>query len=244
MVSDEEIYHHWKKAREQHTPFVIAINAAVLYSVFHKHSDYKPIRDAYILMSHSVVFHNESLDAGDMVVFDLSKREALTTELLKQAIDKLTDDKHYTDCTSCPLLDSCDVHKNRKLLHSDLFQERLCILLKRVSLKGYHATVRELQSLIAYLIFGNRNCKQLAKSIGNDQYNLVNLIYTGTGTLFDRILDSIDPVEISHPIWDERILLGDIPVDSWIEGFERPFQTLCKPPKSCRIETQFWRYSS
>ena len=225
-LSDEEIYHHWKKAREQHTPFVIAINAAVLYSAFHKHSDYKPIRDAYILMSHSVVFHNESLDAGDMVVFDLSKRETLTTELLKQAIDKLTDDKHYTDCTSCPLLDSCDVHKNRKLLHSDLFQERLCILLKRVSLKGYHATVRELQSLIAYLIFGNRNCKQLAKSIGNDQYNLVNLIYTGTGTLFDRIRDSIDPVEISHPIWDERILLGDIPVDSWIEGFEMPAEAI------------------
>ena len=225
-LSDEEIFDHWKTAREQHTPFVIAINAAVLFSVYQKHSEYKPIHDAYMLMSHSVVFHNESIEANDMVVFDLSKREVLTPELLKQAIIKLTDDKHYSDCGNCPMHDSCDVHKNRKLLHSELFQERLCFLLKRISLSGYHATVRELQSLIAFLIFGNRSCKQLAKTSGSDQYNLVNLIYSGVGALFDRIRGSIDPIEISHPVWDERILLGDIPSDSWVEGCETPAEAI------------------
>lgn len=225
-LSDEEIYIRWKSAREQHIPFVIAINAAVLYSVYQRHSEFQPIREAYELMSHSVVFHNESIEEDGLVVFDLSKREVLTLEMLKQAIEKLTDEKHYSDCANCPMLSNCDVHRNRKLLNNILFQERLHIILKRISLRGYHATVRELQSLISYLIFGNRSCPQIARTTGSDQFNLVNLIYSGKGTLFDKIRESLDPVGVSHPIWDERILLGDIPNDSWIDGYGTPAEAI------------------
>jgi len=37
-LSDEDIYLKWKSARENNMPFVIAINAAVLYSVYQKYS--------------------------------------------------------------------------------------------------------------------------------------------------------------------------------------------------------------
>ena len=93
-------------------------------------------------------------------------------------------------------------------------------------MKGYHATVRELQSLIAYLIFGNRSCKEIGRTTGSNQYNLVNLVFSGKGALFDAIRSAIDPVTISHPIWDERILLNDIPNDSWVDGYEIPAEAI------------------
>jgi hypothetical protein len=67
-------------------------------------------------MVNSVVFHNEDQQTDSLVVFDLSKREALTGELLKQAVLKMTADEHYKECKKCPLFDTCVVKKNRKLL--------------------------------------------------------------------------------------------------------------------------------
>lgn len=225
-LSNDEIYSRWKQAKENATPFVIAINAAVLYSVYKSYPEFSPIKEAYLQMTNAVVFHGEDAKTDALVVFDLSKREVLTPEILKQAVIRMTDDSHYKECKSCPLVSNCVVHKNRKLLKDELFQERLSLILQRVSLKGYHATLREIQSFIAYLIFGNRNCKQLNQTAGNSEYDLVNLIYSGKGNLFSAINDAIDPVDISHPIWDERILLNDIDPDSWVEGYEIPAETI------------------
>ena len=225
-LSNEQIYQAWLAAREKNAPFVIAINAAVLYSVYHAFPNFEPVKEAYTQMLHAVVFHDENRESKDLVVFDLSKREALTGEILKQAISKMTADEHYKECKKCPLYDSCVVNKNRRLLNNALFQERLGIILQRVSLQGYHATLRELQSFIVYLIFGNRSCKQLNQTAGNSEYDLVNLIYSGKGNLFTAIKHAIDPVKVSHPIWDERLLLNSIEPSSWVDGYEIPAESI------------------
>lgn len=103
-LSNEEIYKHWKNARDNNVPYVIAINAAVLYSLYQYCKDFEPVKKAYEQMSHAVVFHNENEKATDIVVYDLSKREVLTKEILSQAIIKLTDDKHYEECKNVLLI--------------------------------------------------------------------------------------------------------------------------------------------
>lgn len=50
-----------------------------------------------------------------------------------------------------------------------------------LSLRVFALIIRELQSFISYLIFGNRSCPQIARTTGSDQFNLVNLIYSGKG---------------------------------------------------------------
>lgn len=225
-LSNEEIYKHWKNARDNNVPYVIAINAAVLYSLYQYCKDFEPVKKAYEQMSHAVVFHNENEKATDIVVYDLSKREVLTKEILSQAIIKLTDDKHYEECKKCPLNSSCEVHRNCKLLKDEMFQSRLFIILQRVALQGYHATLRELQSFISYLIFGNRTCKVITKTTGNKEYNLVNLIYSGKGGLFKAIQNAIDPVNISHPTWDEKLLSNDIAPDTWVKDYEVPAEAI------------------
>ncbi|OQB13591.1 MAG: hypothetical protein BWY15_01666 [Firmicutes bacterium ADurb.Bin193] len=225
-LSNEEIFQRWNRAQEEKAPFVIAINAAVLYAVYNAYPNFTPIKEAYSQMVHSVVFHDEVQKTDSIVVFDLSKREVLTSEILEQAIFKMTAEDHYTECKKCPLYDACVVQKNRVRLRNPLFQERLSIILQRVSLQGYHATLRELQSFIAYLIFGNRSCKQLNHTAGNNQYDIVNLIYFGKGTLFTAINNAIDPINISHPVWDEKILLNDIDPSSWVDGYEVPAEAI------------------
>jgi len=225
-LPNEEIYARWSEANAKGIPFVIAINAAVLYSLYHFKSEFTPVAKAYKQMISSVVFHDEETEDDDVIVFDLSKREVLTNDILKQAIQKLTDEKHYSECAKCPLSENCEIHKNRSLLQNELFQERLAIVMARVALQGYHATLREVQSFIAYLIFGNRSCKQISRTTGNNEYDIANLVYSGTGKLFDAIRNSIDPVNISHPIWDERILTNDLPAGSWIDGYSVPAEAI------------------
>ncbi len=225
-LSNQEIYEHWVSARKSGKPFVIAINAAVLYAVSKAYGHYEPIRAAYQQMMNAVVFHGEANSSKDVVVFDLSKREVLTKEILQNAIAKLTNEEHYTECKVCPLCESCVVHRNCILLNNPLFQERLSLILDRVSLQGYHATLRELQGFISYLIFGDRSCKRLNQTAGNSEYELVNLIYSGKGKLFAAIKDSIDPVNISHPVWDEKILLNDLEPSSWIDAYQIPAEAI------------------
>lgn len=225
-LSNEEIYEHWERAKESGAVFVIAINAAVLYSVYKSYPDFEPLRSAYLQMISSVVYHEEQIEVGSVVVFDLSKREVLTSEVLKEAIKKMTNEKHYKTCEKCELLNDCIVTRNRKLLNNELFQERLEIILRRVSLIGYHATLRDVQSFISYLIFGNRGCKQIVQTAGNSEYALVNLIYSGKGKLFDAVNNSIDPIKISHPIWDEKILLNGIEEKSWVEDYKVPAEAI------------------
>lgn len=225
-LSNEEIYQRWVSAHDNRIPFVIAINAAVLFSLHQFKPDFEPISKAYAQMVHSVVYHSETEEDGSVVVYDLSKREVLTPNILKQAILKLTDEKHYKACTTCKFYRYCDVHKHIFLLRDPLFQERLYIVLKRVSLQGYHATLREIQSFISYLIFGDRHCSKIAKTSGNPEYDVTNLIFSGKGKFFKAIQSSIDPINISHPILDEKILSNEFAPESWINGFTVPRETI------------------
>lgn len=225
-LSDEEVYQQWLSSRNKGIPFVIAINAAVLYSVYKKYSDFEPVKNAYLQMSHAIVFHGEESPSDGVIVFDLSKREVLTREILNQAIIKLTDSKHYEKCKDCPNKSGCDVEKNCNYLNNDLFQKRLFLILEKVSLQGYHATLRELQAFIAYLIFGDRSCSKLNRTAGNNDFDITNLIYSGKGKLFKAICNAFDPIRVAHPTWDERLLSKVVTEASWIEGFSLPPETI------------------
>lgn len=224
--SNQELFSKWSEARKTTTPFVIAINAAVLYSLYQNYPDFEPVKVAYAQMSNAVVFHGEAEPVDSLVVFDLSKREVLTREILSQAIAKLTSPVHYEECSSCPMHETCEVHKNLRLLQNEVFQNRLFIIMERVSLQGYHTTLREMQSFIAYLIFGNRSCKKITETTGNSEYAVANLIYSGKGGLFKAIKGALDPIAISHPIWDEKILSNDISPETWAEGCLVPAESI------------------
>lgn len=244
-LSDEDIYKKWQDSKNKGIPFVIAINAAVLYSVYKKFPTFDPIKNAYQQMSHAIIFHDEETTYDKVIVFDLSKREVLTRDILKQAIVKLTSSKYYKKCDNCPNKTGCDVEKNCSYLNNKLFQERLFLILEKVSLQGYHATLRELQSFIAYLIFGNRSCSDLNKTAGNNEYDITNLVYSGKGQLFSAVKNAFDPIQIAHPTWDECLLSKAITEESWIKGYSLPPETIASDNAAefCLRKRQFYFFN-
>lgn len=218
-LANEDIYKNWKESRDNGKIYVIAINAAVLYSLNKFCGEkFTPVSEAFNQMINAVVYDENTEQNSDITVFDLSKRNILTPDIVKACIENLTEDKYYKSCQGCPVYINCDVHKNRKLLNNKLFQKRLCVILNRITLKGYHATLRELQGMISYLIFGDRNCEKISKTSGNNEYDLTELIYKGKGNLFKEIRGAFDPFDTSHPILDEKILNNTI-LDGWIEDY-------------------------
>lgn len=109
-LSNEEIYQHWTKAHEENRAFVIAINAAVLYSVYNRYPN-SILLGMRMNRWQMLLFSSKDIDTTSLVVFDLSKRDALTPEILSQAILKMTDEEHYEECKMCPLKANCVAYK-------------------------------------------------------------------------------------------------------------------------------------
>lgn len=228
-LSDEELYQKWRSAREERRPFVLAINAAVLFSLAEHYPDFEPIRDAWKQMANAVVFDGMAVPSmANVVVFDLSRREILHRDIVVKAIEKVTSDAFYTECQTCPNVASCPAQDCRKCMRYPLFQERLCILLSRVSLMGEHISLRELLSFLSYLIFAGRSCSRLIQTAGDDKYNIVSLIFErerGQRQAFEYIRHSFDPASITHPTWDELLLSASVK-DNWVDEHFIPVEAI------------------
>jgi hypothetical protein len=221
-LTNEQLYEEWKQSRESNHLFVLAINAAVLFSLAKQYPNFTPVVSAAQQMANAVVFDNSTSNNAEdegVRVFDLSRREILHKDIVSKAIEKITSDSFYNECSSCNLRDTCPVHVNRKLMRDSLFQERLDVLFARVSLKSQHVSLRELLSFLSFLLFGDRNCRQLASTAENNEYSLLSLIYKGgKGAVFEYISNSFDPSTVSHPVIDEELLTAQLSADSWSQS--------------------------
>ena len=218
-MTNKDIYEKWLSAKNASRPFVIAINAAVLLALAKEFPSFTPIVQAKDQMIKATVFHDEQIENDEVSVFDLSKREALDPSIVRSVILNMTKTEHFEQCGTCQFRGLCPAVKNAQLIQSDLFQKRLSIILTQVALQGYHATLRELQSFVSYLLFGNRNCAALTTTSSQNKYDLCNLIYQGEGRLFDAIRGAFDPAKVSHPIWDEKVLMNTMEPQTWISGY-------------------------
>ena len=213
--TEDELFEEWKNCFEKGVPLCMAINAAVLYSLYVKHKDFLPIKEAYLQMENGLCFDDTNISSEYSVVFDLSRRNVLSKDIVESTIDRLLSDDNYESCKKCKNRKLCDVTHNRKCLSSKLFRERLMELFDRIHLQGYHTTLRELMSFFSFLIFGNRECEVLCNSSQQDKYSITELIYTGKGKLFDEIRKGFDPINVSHPFIDEQIIDNSMPSESW-----------------------------
>lgn len=210
-ITNDELQAKWALAVTQGRPFCAAVNEAVLKDLADTYPDFVPVQAAQRQVEQAVTYVNESSPDSGLVVFDLSLRNILDTQIVTQVIDRLT----KLNCDSCPNK-GCDATQNKELLQDDRVRQRLQALLDRVSRRGYHATLRELQALISFLLFGGRTCDQLLRESGNEDKFLPQLIYTGKGALFQQIQNTFDPVNVSHPVWDDRLICAETDSSHWL----------------------------
>lgn len=215
-VTDEGLYSQWVSAVEQGRPYCVAINEAVLINLANKYRDFEPLQEAYQQVIQAIGYNNQIIQDHNVVVFDLSYRNVLSKSVVNSVLNKLTDEDIITRCESCAQ-EGCDFKRNQRLLKNQQVRERLQVIFDRVSRRGYHATLRELQAFISYLLFAGRDCGQMLESSGEDKYALHQLIYSGEGSLFNNIRQTFDPSKISHPFWDDSLVYGEGDVIDWIQ---------------------------
>jgi hypothetical protein len=209
-LTNEQLFIRWKLADSELRPFCVAINQAVLFDLADSYPEFQPLQETRQQVIKAISYEDKIDDEYNygVIVFDLSLRNILSAEVIKQVIYKLTGDNVLSNCKICNT-NSCDFFRHAKLLKSTMISERMQGLFDRVSRRGYHATLREVQAFISYLLFAGRTCEQLIQTSGDLKYQLPQLVYSGKGNLFDIIASSFDPIKTSHPIWDDRLIYAE-----------------------------------
>jgi len=219
-IRDEELMERWKDAMSQHRPFCAAINEAVLFGLADAYRSFEPLQEAVKQVTNAIVYDTETENDGanyNTVVYDLSHRNVLSEKIVNAVLDKMTD-PNLLEC-DCPGRERCDFQINRALLRDATVRKRLQVLLDRVARRGYHATLRELQAFVVYLLYGGRDCSRLLQTSGDMEYSFPQLPWLGVGRLFDQIRDSFDPGQTTHPIVDDMLVNGRLGVDTWVRGW-------------------------
>jgi hypothetical protein len=218
-ITNLQLKNTWQNAINSGIPFCAAINQAVLKNLAEEFPYFAPLQDAWTQVENAVVYGSSSLtdfNKSSVIVFDLSRRNILSKDIVSSAILKLTDPNRLTPCHKCPS-EGCDLTRNRELILSPLYQERLQEILYRVARRGYHATLRDLLGFISFLLFAGRSCEKMLSGSGDRAFSLPQLPYKGKGAFFEIIRETFDPRNVSHPIWDEILVKGSTPASGWVD---------------------------
>ena len=217
-VPNDVIVARWRAAHDAGKPYFIAINESVLFQLAATYPEFHVLRSACHQVTGAVGYGavpSPALD--DVVVLDLSHRNTLDERLVRAVINTLTDTTTLPRCAQCPMT-GCDMVRNQALLRHPRVRARLQAIFDRITRRGIHVTMRDLQGFIAYLIIGDRNCTQLSQQSDEPEYALPQLIYRGQGPLFDALRTVFDPAYVSHPVYDDHLLNNTIDPVGWLNS--------------------------
>ena len=220
-----EIIAKWEEAKKKKIPFVIAINASILYELAQIDDlDLPEIREAYEQFESGVVSGDvPNFDGHGVVVFNLGLRSALDPSVVSGVIDQMANSQNFKECKKCPFRKECGFRRHAEIVKSSRFRDRIQKIFRRVELVGWHVTIRDVQAFFSYLIFWNHSCENIVAESEGDQYRIENLIYKeGGGNLFKAIRAVFDPARISMPELDEKLVVGDYQENAWTPGAEEP----------------------
>ena len=224
-VSNKRTLCMWKSCREEHLPFVLAINEWPLYLLGQERPKFKPVKEALRQVKEARYFIDKepAPPAENVITIDLALRSLLVSPVVNKVIECLTADKFYTGLNEVdPVLKNCEALKKSRVA------KRLGKLLELVGLRMHHVTMRQLVGFIAYLItaglpaadriIGGQDAAKLA------YYNLA--FEDGVGSLFEVVRQVFDPVALTHPTWDKQLWGEGTCSDDWLFDAPEPVLTL------------------
>ena len=213
--TNAEIVGAWQQSTKNGVPYCIAINEAVLLEIAETYVTFEPVVQAQAQVEQGLYCSpRDSCVApsvkSNIVVFDLSRRNVLTKDVVESFLKKFCSAKLPKECIGI-----FEIEDHAKLMMDGLFHSRLQIILDRLSRRGFHCTLRDLQGFIGYLLGKGLTPAELAATSGNAEDFLTELIYAGEGALFMQIRKGFDPAHVCHPTWDTRLVANEIEPTSW-----------------------------
>lgn len=151
------------------------------------------------------------INLNNRAVVELNNSDSILDKLLRTFLDKNNENNFWEPCKpeNCEYAEHCYIKQNIDSFNDGAlgqvirgrFKELISILyLKRIK----HITMRDIRSLLSYLLLNKFTCQQIQKDI-NEEKNLLNRFYYNNG--FDehevdrmiKLLREIDVAEVTLP---------------------------------------------
>lgn len=209
--SDQELVELIERAHQRRGGCVIAINEGTLVELLNFAGD-RPwassIKDQ-ILHPFSYRKRAAKKENERSLVVDLNLRNNLAEDIITKALRKLV--SFCAPCAGCPA--SCDLQRNAERLGEPSVIKRVVLLMDTIARTGFHATMRDLQGFLGYLLTGDRSCDSIKRSPQGANY-WRNAFEGGAGPLFDAVR-ALDPQLQTTPLLDDLLWRQQEPRSDW-----------------------------
>lgn len=188
-----------KATRSRKRGLAVAINEGILVQLLREaagegwaESARRQLLDPFVYRGRD----DEDLDECVLVV-DLNLRNNLSSEMVAAALERMV--AISAPCEGCPGATGCSLQANAARLQRPEIAARVGAFLDAISTVGVHATMRDLQGFLAYLINGEQTCEDEERS--TTPY-WVNAFEGAEGALFDAAW-RFDPADVTSPLLDD-----------------------------------------
>jgi len=215
-ASYDVIIEAWRRARRRKKPFCLAVNEWPLLELVREFEDsFPPLRSVKAQVDRTIVYDDGDAPADGVIVIDLNNRSIVDRQTVVDVVFRLTDDRFYSECAQCPGRETCAVPRARRALRTPRVHDRLYRLLDLAVRRGAHATMRDLQGFVAFLITGGLTCEELIAADAPAQY--FESVFQGDSDLFAAVSQAFDPARMTHPVHDEALWEGTLPPEGWAD---------------------------
>ena len=221
-LSDSEVLHAWRTCANEGRPFVLAINEWPLFVLRRQALEigFLAVDEAVRQVQEAVRYTGPEPRAPEqnVVVVDLNLRNLLSPAVIRQALERLTQERFYSDLPADdPAL------RNRAALREPRVQERLIHMLDLVAKRTPHVSMRHLMGFLAYLITGGQSVVERLASQGSGRFHYTSLAFEGgEGRLFEQIKATFDPARLTHPEHDFDLWRGTSDPSGWLDPSSPP----------------------
>ena len=195
------ILEKWRKAIDEDRPFCLAANEYPLYQLRMVDRSASHLAEVDRQCQNRLAYGDagRSGSVGNVVVIDLSLRNPLGGEFFDALLDRLLDDDGLKAALARP--EEGVARRNVEYLAHPQVRARMTELADRLVALGNRATVRELWILFARMVFGRGERGEYQRM---DWYSEA-LFGRDERFEFTEALQTVDPAECSHPVWDAAL---------------------------------------
>jgi hypothetical protein len=192
----------------------VAINEGILVTLLREAADRPWALAAREQLMNPFVFRGAPKKADLAVaVVDLNLRNNLSESVIRRALDAML--KISAPCDGCPK-STCGLQMNADRIGRSMPMERLIAFLDAISKSGFHATMRDLQGFLAYLLVDGYRCEDTKGGAAGRRY-WENAFEGGQGPLFDAARDA-DPQFQTVPLLDDLLWRHAEQPNEWEQG--------------------------
>lgn len=192
----------------------MAINEGVLVALLRQAADRPWARAAREQLMNPYIFRGAAASADAAVtVVDLNLRNNLSEHVIRRALDAML--KISGPCDGCPQ-STCGLQMNAERIARGLPADRLIALLDAVAKAGVHATMRDVQGFLAFLLVDGYRCEDVKSGAAGRRY-WENAFEGGQGPLFDAVRE-LDPERQTVPLLDDLLWRRAEQPNDWEPG--------------------------